>query len=42
MSIAYKKRKKLIKNKQWDFSALKDREDAKGTERYPKKELENA
>lgn len=38
MSIAYKNRKKLIKNNQWDFSALKEREDSKGTKRYKTEE----
>lgn len=38
MSTAYKKRKKAIKNKQWDFTALIVRENIKGTKRYKTKE----
>jgi len=39
MSIAYKKRKKLIKKGKWDFTALIVRENIKGTKRYPTKKV---
>lgn len=34
MSTAYKKRKKAIKLNKWDFTALRVRENIKGTRRY--------
>ena len=39
MSIAYKKRKKAIKCKEWDFTSLKEREYKKGTKRYKEEKV---